>query len=64
MIWLIIYLIGCLIALLLSIYSIRYHGKCTLQDVFIAIVMILLSYISIMGFCFVVGENFVLWRKK
>lgn len=64
MIWVIIYLIGCLIALLLSIYSIRHHGECTLQDVFIAIVMILLSYIFIMGFCFVVSENFVLWRKK
>jgi len=62
-----IYLIGCILSLLCSIYEIRKTGKLTVLDAGICIVAVFLSFVYVIAF---LGNKFannwdtVIWEKK
>ena len=62
-----IYLIGCILSLLCSIYEIRKEGKLTVLDAGICIVAVFLSFVYVIAF---LGNKFannwdtVIWEKK
>ena len=62
-----IYLIGCILSLLCSIYEIRKSGKLTVLDASICIVAVFLSFVYVIAF---LGNKFannwdtVIWEKK
>lgn len=62
-----IYLIGCILSLLCSIYEIRKVGKLTVLDAGICIVAVFLSFVYVIAF---LGNKFannwdtVIWEKK
>lgn len=62
-----IYLIGCILSLLCSIYEIRKAGKLTVLDAGICIIAVFLSFVYVIAF---LGNKFannwdtVIWEKK
>lgn len=62
-----VYLIGCILNLLCNIYEVRKHGKLTVFDVIIRIIVISLSFVYVIAFlCSELADNWdiIIWEKK
>lgn len=69
MIWLIIYLVGCLFSFMCAIYLVRDSGKLVVGDIVPLLILLICSWLTVivMGIYFFMYSNIskvVIWKKK